>query len=224
MFSLANLFGDASKKALSEAAPLVTSINALEPEYQALSDEALRERTHKFRNRLATGETLGDLLPEAFASVRESARRTVKLRHFDVQLVGGVVLHHHSIAEMKTGEGKTLVATLPAYLNALLARGVHIVTVNDYLARRDAVWMGQVYAALGLSVGVINHDSSYLYDLGHKEVDEKRDQEGSFKVFHEFLRPCTRRHAYEADITYGTNSEFGFDYLRDHISYNPSDF
>jgi len=223
MFSLANLFGDASKKALSEAAPLVTSINALEPEYQALSDEALRERTHKFRNRLATGETLGDLLPEAFAAVRESARRTVKLRHFDVQLVGGVVLHHHSIAEMKTGEGKTLVATLPAYLNALLARGVHIVTVNDYLARRDAVWMGQVYAALGLSVGVINHDSSYLYDLGHKEVDEKRDQEGSFKVFHEFLRPCTRRQAYEADITYGTNSEFGFDYLRDHISYNPSD-
>ena len=223
MFSLANLFGDASKKALSEAAPLVTSINALEPEYQALSDEALRERTHKFRGRLATGETLGDLLPEAFAAVRESARRTVKLRHFDVQLVGGVVLHHHSIAEMKTGEGKTLVATLPAYLNALLARGVHIVTVNDYLARRDAVWMGQVYAALGLSVGVINHDSSYLYDLGHKEVDEKRDQEGSFKVFHEFLRPCTRRQAYEADITYGTNSEFGFDYLRDHISYNPSD-
>ena len=223
MFSLANLFGDASKKALSEAAPLVTVINALEPEYQALSDEALRERTHKFRNRLATGETLGDLLPEAFAAVRESARRTVKLRHFDVQLVGGVVLHHHSIAEMKTGEGKTLVATLPAYLNALLARGVHIVTVNDYLARRDAVWMGQVYAALGLSVGVINHDSSYLYDLGHKEVDEKRDQEGSFKVFHEFLRPCTRRQAYEADITYGTNSEFGFDYLRDHISYNPSD-
>ncbi|OGC81112.1 preprotein translocase subunit SecA [Candidatus Adlerbacteria bacterium RIFCSPLOWO2_01_FULL_51_16] len=223
MFSLANLFGDASKKALSEAAPLVTVINALEPEYQALSDEALRERTHKFRNRLATSETLGDLLPEAFAAVRESARRTVKLRHFDVQLVGGVVLHHHSIAEMKTGEGKTLVATLPAYLNALLARGVHIVTVNDYLARRDAVWMGQVYAALGLSVGVINHDSSYLYDLGHKEVDEKRDQEGSFKVFHEFLRPCTRRQAYEADITYGTNSEFGFDYLRDHISYNPSD-
>ena len=223
MFSLKTLFGDPSQKVLKDAKPYVAAINALEGEYKALSDEALRDKTRIFRGRLTAGETLEGILPAAFAAVRESARRTVKLRHFDVQLVGGYVLHNHSIAEMKTGEGKTLVATLPAYLNALMGKGVHIVTVNDYLARRDAVWMGQVYAALGLSVGVINHDSSYLYDPVHKEVDEKRDEEGSFKIFYEFLRPCTRRQAYEADITYGTNSEFGFDYLRDNIAYNPQD-
>ncbi len=149
----------------------------------------------------------------------------MKLRHFDVQLIGGLVLHRGGIAEMKTGEGKTLVATLPAYLNALPNKGVHVITVNDYLARRDAVWMGQVYAALGLSVGVINHDSSYLYDSSHvkTEEDAMRDQEGSFRVFYDFLRPCSRAQAYAADITYGTNSEFGFDYLRDNIAYKASD-
>jgi len=145
------------------------------------------------------------------------------LRHFDVQLVGALVLNNRGIAEMKTGEGKTLVATLPAYLNALWNKGVHIVTVNDYLARRDAVWMGQIYSALGLSVGVINHDSSYRYDPAHSEADAKRDAEGSFRVVYEFLRPSTRREAYEADVTYGTNSEFGFDYLRDNIAYSQNE-
>ena len=225
MFSLKKLFGDASSKALKDAQPLVVAINALEEEYKALSDEALQGKTHAFRNRLAKGEDIDVLLPEAFAAAREAARRTTGLRHFDVQLVGGYVLHSHSIAEMKTGEGKTLVATLPAYLNALGGKGVHVITVNDYLARRDAVWMGQVYAALGLSVGVINHDSSYRYDssFAKLEEDQARDAEGSFKIHYEFLRPCTRRQAYEADVTYGTNSEFGFDYLRDHISYSPAD-
>ena len=204
---------------MAQSHGMVEAVNAFAPEYEALSDDALREKTHAFRNRLAGGETESELLPEVFAAVRESARRSVKLRHFDVQLVGGLVLNNRGIAEMKTGEGKTLVATLPAYLNALWNKGVHIVTVNDYLARRDAAWMGQVYASLGMSVGVINQDASYRYDAGHKETDEKRDEEGSFKIFYEFLRPCTRREAYEADITYGTNSEFGFDYLRDNISY-----
>ncbi len=220
MISLKSLFGDPSQKILKNTGELVAKINALEPEYKALSNEDLHQRTHWFRNRISAGETLDDLLPEAFAAVREAASRTVKMRHFDVQLIGGMVLHWRSIAEMKTGEGKTLVATLPVYLNALMAKGVHVVTVNDYLARRDAVWMGQVYAALGMSVGVINNQESYLYDPGHKEVDAMRDEEGSFRVFYEFLRPSTRRESYEADITYGTNSEFGFDYLRDNISYN----
>ncbi|MDO8548131.1 MAG: preprotein translocase subunit SecA [bacterium] len=230
MISLKNLFGDPSRKILKNTGALVAQINALEPAYQALSNEELRQKTNTFRNRLATGETLDDILPEAFAAAREAASRTVKMRPFDVQLVGGMVLHWHSIAEMKTGEGKTLVATLPAYLNALVSKGVHVVTVNDYLARRDAVWMGQVYAALGLSVGVINNQDSYRYDPGHssdpmadKEVDAMRDEEGSFRIFYEFLRPSTRRESYEADITYGTNSEFGFDYLRDNISYNPKE-
>src|SRR3990167_6540903 len=219
MFSLRSIFGDPAQKVMAQSHGMVEAVNAFAPAYEALSDDALREKTHAFRNRLAGGETESELLPEVFAAVRESARRSVKLRHFDVQLVGGLVLNNSGIAEMKTGEGKTLVATLPAYLNALWNKGVHIVTVNDYLARRDAAWMGQVYAGLGMSVGVINQDASYRYDAGHKETDEKRDEEGSFKIFYEFLRPCTRREAYEADITYGTNSEFGFDYLRDNISY-----
>src|SRR3989344_5120819 len=219
MFSLKKLFGDPAQKIMAKSSQTVAAVNAFAESYEGLSDEALKEKTALFRGRLAKGETEEELLPEAFAAVREAARRTVKLRHFDVQLVGGLVLNNRGIAEMKTGEGKTLVATLPAYLNALHGKGVHIVTVNDYLARRDAVWMGQIYAALGMSVGVINHDSSYRYDAGHVDVDKDRDMEGSFRVFHEFLRPCTRREAYEADITYGTNSEFGFDYLRDNISY-----
>jgi preprotein translocase subunit SecA len=231
MFSLKSLFGDTGAKMVGDAQPVVAAVNALEEKYRACSDEELRRKSHDFRNQLAADfaegmgeeEALRALMPEAFAAVRESARRTVKLRHFDVQLVGGFVLHNRGIAEMKTGEGKTLVATLPVYLNALPGKGVHVVTVNDYLARRDAVWMGQVYYALGLSVGVINHDASYRYDPAHAQTDEARDAEGSFRVFHEFLRPCTRREAYEADITYGTNAEFGFDYLRDHTAYNPSE-
>lgn len=223
MFSLKNLFGEPGAKILKNSASLVEAVAALEPSMQGLSDAELKEYTQKLKNRLGSGETLEDVQAAAFAVVREAARRTVKLRHFDVQIIGGNVLHTRGIAEMKTGEGKTLVATLPAYLNALSGRGVHVVTVNDYLARRDAVWMGQVYAALGLSVGIINHDASYLYDPTHKDLDEKRDEAGSFKIFHEFLRPCSRREAYEADITYGTNSEYGFDYLRDNIAYNPSE-
>ena len=221
MFSLKGIFGDPAAKIVAGSAKIVAAVNALEPKYEGRSVEDLRRLTHDFRNQLAAGDTLESLLPEAFAAVREAARRTVKLRPFDVQLIGGVVLHNRSIAEMKTGEGKTLVATLPAYLNALMAKGVHVVTVNDYLARRDAVWMGQVYDALGMSVGVINNDASYRYDSSHTDKDQERDQTGSFKVVHEFLRPCTRREAYEADITYGTNSEYGFDYLRDNIAYDP---
>ncbi|MEK7068484.1 MAG: preprotein translocase subunit SecA, partial [Patescibacteria group bacterium] len=216
---LSKMWGDPAQKMLKDAAPQALAIHALEPTYRAMSDEELKRLTHTFRNRLASGETQEDLLPDAFAAVRESARRTVGLRHFDVQLIGGVVLFHRGIAEMKTGEGKTLVATLPAYLGALEPKGVHVVTVNDYLARRDAVWMGQVYHALGMSVGVVGQNESYKYDPTHTEKDPERDQEGSYKVIYEFLRPCTRTEAYEADITYGTNSEFGFDYLRDNISY-----
>ncbi len=208
---------------VKDTARAVARINALEPEFQALSDEGLTAKTAEFRVRLGQGATLDELLPEAFAAVRESARRTLKLRPFDVQLIGGIVMHNRGIAEMRTGEGKTLVATLPTYLNALAGKGVHVVTVNDYLARRDAVWMGQVYAALGLTVGVINHDASFIYDETHKENDAIRDEEASFHVFHEFLRPCTRAQAYEADITYGTNSEYGFDYLRDNIAYNSNE-
>ncbi|MBI2047517.1 MAG: preprotein translocase subunit SecA [Parcubacteria group bacterium] len=198
----------------------VKKINDFEPQIKALSDDALKIKTATFREKLKKGETLDTLLPEAFAIVREAAFRTLKQRHFDVQLLGGIVLHQRNIAEMKTGEGKTLVATLPAYLNALTGEGVHVVTVNDYLARRDAVWMGQIYAALGLSVGVINtNNESYVYDPGHINVDAERDTLGSFKVVYEFLRPATRKEAYAADITYGTNNEFGFDYLRDNIAY-----
>ena len=155
---------------MAQSHGMVEAVNAFAPEYEALSDDALREKTHAFRNRLAGGETESELLPEVFAAVRESARRSVKLRHFDVQLVGGLVLNNRGIAEMKTGEGKTLVATLPAYLNALWNKGVHIVTVNDYLARRDAAWMGQGDASLGMSGGGINQDAAYRHDAGHKEI------------------------------------------------------
>ncbi|MEK7527047.1 MAG: preprotein translocase subunit SecA [Patescibacteria group bacterium] len=222
------IFGDENEKTLKAIQPLVAKINALESEYEKLSAENLRAKTAEFKKRLAPltggvgGETLDDILPEAFAAVRESAKRTLGQRHFDVQLTGGVILHRGGIAEMKTGEGKTLVATLPVYLNALEGKGIHIVTVNDYLSRRDAVWMGQIYDYLGLSVGVINHELSFFYDPTHTEADKTRDELGSFKVVHEFLRPVTRREAYQADITYGTNNEFGFDYLRDNLEYESS--
>ncbi|OGG45500.1 preprotein translocase subunit SecA [Candidatus Kaiserbacteria bacterium RIFCSPHIGHO2_01_FULL_50_13] len=222
-------FGDENAAALRRIFPIVSAVNSFESGFQALSDEALKAKTEEFKQRLHKGDTLDTLLPEAFALVREASRRTLGQRHFDVQLLGGAALHSHSIAEMRTGEGKTLVATLPAYLNALTGKGVHIVTVNDYLSRRDAVWMGQIYNFLGLSVGVLNHESSFLYDPAHvpkEEVvsdDEKRDELGSFKVVHEFLRSCSRREAYAADITYGTNNEFGFDYLRDNLEYEAKD-
>ncbi len=181
---------DTNQKELNRIAPLVARINELEPEFIKLTDRELREKTEEFKARLKSGETLDDLLPEAFATVREAAKRTLGQRHYDVQLIGGIVLHEGKIAEMKTGEGKTLAATLPAYLNALSGRGVHIVTVNDYLAKRDSEWMGRIYRFLGLSVGVILHN----------------------------LNPAQRREAYNADITYGTNNEFGFDYLRDNMA------
>ncbi|MBI3634425.1 MAG: preprotein translocase subunit SecA, partial [Candidatus Yonathbacteria bacterium] len=204
-------------------APLVNKINSFEEGMKKLSDDGLRQKTAEFRARLEKGDTLDDLLPEAFAVVREASRRTLGQRHYDVQLIGGIALHKGNITEMMTGEGKTLVATLPAYLNAISGEGVHIVTVNDYLSRRDAVWMGQIYSFLGLSVGVLNHDVSYLYDPSHQDLDKERDELGAFKVIHEFMRPCSKKEAYLADITYGTNNEFGFDYLRDNIAYLPED-
>jgi len=218
-------FGDENIAALRAAEPIVARTNVLDAQFTALSDAQLKEKTVEFKKRLAEGATLDDIAPEAFAAVRTAGMRTLRQRHFDVQLLGGMILHQGDIAEMRTGEGKTLVATLPAFLNALEGKGVHVVTVNDYLSRRDAVWMGQIYHALGLTVGIINHEASYLYDPSHvpSEVLEKedtlRDQIGSFKVEQDFLRPVTRREAYAADITYGTNNEFGFDYLRDNLEY-----
>ena len=186
------LFGSANDRLVKSLRKTVDQINALEPATAALYDQALRAKTDEFKQRLAAGETLDDLLVEAFAVVREAAKRTLRQRHFDVQLIGGMVLHQGGISEMKTGEGKTLVATLAAYLNALEGKGVHVVTVNDYLARRDAGWMGAIYRLLGLEVGVI--------------VPGLDDAE--------------RRRAYACDITYGTNNEFGFDYLRDNMRHS----
>ncbi len=218
MLSFLNkLGGDRSGKMLKDLKPVVEKINQLEPGIKSLPDEALRAKTLEFKAKIKDGQSLDDILPEAFSVVREASVRTLGQRHFDVQLLGGIVLHQGNIAEMRTGEGKTLVATLPAYLNSLSGAGVHIVTVNDYLSKRDATWMGQIYDFLGVSVGVINHEESFLYDPTHRELDKERDELGSFKVVNEFLRPATRREAYEADITYGTNNEFGFDYLRDNI-------
>ena len=203
----------------------VSRIGAMEPEIAALDDAALRAESAKLRERAQAGEALDVLLPRAFALVREAARRTLGQRHYDSQLVGGMVLHDGKIAEMATGEGKTLVATLPAYLNALPGTGMHVVTSNDYLAKRDSVWMGQVYALLGLSVSCIAHDSAYLYDPSfdakkEAEADALRDTTGSFRIQEDYLRPVSRKEAYMADITYGTNHEFGFDYLRDNLAYS----
>lgn len=215
-----SLLGSPEEKKLASWRSVVERINSFESEYETLSLEALRNKTQEFRTRLSSGETLDSLLPEAFAAVREASKRTVGMRHFDVQLLGGLAMYHGGIAEMKTGEGKTLVATLPAYLIALEGKGVHVVTVNDYLSRRDAVWMGQIYSCLGLSVGVLNDQASYLYDPEHKEKDKERDEVGSFQIIYEFLRPATKPEAYQADITYGTNTQFGFDYLRDNLVYD----
>jgi preprotein translocase subunit SecA len=230
MSLISTIFGDKYAKAVKPFWPIVAEVNAFEEGIKALSDADLKGKTIEFQNKLKEGKTLDEILPEAYAVVREASRRTLGERHFDVQLIGGMILNKGGIAEMRTGEGKTLVATLPAYLNALTGHGVHIVTVNDYLSRRDAVWMGQVYDFLGLSVGVINHESSFLYDAKHisnkevaEEEDKARDELGSFKVVYDFLKPCTRREAYAADITYGTNNEFGFDYLRDNIEYAEKD-
>ncbi|MFH1608570.1 MAG: preprotein translocase subunit SecA, partial [Patescibacteria group bacterium] len=218
------IFGDTSSKFIKSTDKIVEEINALEADISKLNDEDFPKKTQEFKTRLANGETLDDILPEAFAVVREAQKRTLNIRLYDVQLVGGMALHQGKIAEMKTGEGKTNVATLPIYLNALTEKGTHLITVNDYLARRDAVLMGQVYNLLGLDIGVINSQNvSYLYDPKHVEEDEERDQVGEFKILYDFLKPCTRREAYHADITYGTNHEFGFDYLRDNLAVTEKD-
>src|SRR3954452_23487659 len=202
------------ERELKKVQPLVEEINNLEPELQELTDEELRDKTTELRGDYLAGADLDSLLPEAFAVVREAARRTIGMRHYDVQLIGGAILHRGKIAEMKTGEGKTLVATLPIYLNALSGLGVHLVTTNDYLARRDAQWMGKVYHALGMSVGVIQHDAAFIYDPTYQA------EEASMIA----LRPAGhRREAYAADITYGTNNEFGFDYLRDNMVWRKED-
>src|SRR5438093_4160783 len=193
---LAKVVGTQNDRELKRLRPVVTEVNAFEPAIKALSDDQLRGKTAELRQRFANGETLDDLLPEAFAVVREAGRRVLNMRHFDVQLIGGLTLHRGTIAEMKTGEGKTLVATLPAYLNALDGKGVHIVTVNDYLAKRDSEWMGRIFRFLGLSVGVIQHH----------------------------LSDAERQVAYAADITYGTNNELGFDYLRDNMKFDLSGY
>jgi len=201
------LFGSKNDREIKRLRPVVDRINALEAGLTPLADQALAEKTEAFKKRIADGETLDDLLPEAFAVCREASKRRLGMRHFDVQLLGGMVLHQGKISEMKTGEGKTLVATLPIYLNALSGKGAHLVTVNDYLAKRDAQWMAPLYHSLGLSVGVIQHDASFLFDPAYDAADKRLQH----------LRPCTRQEAYRADITYGTNNEFGFDYLRDNL-------
>ncbi len=201
------IFGSKNDREIKRLRPAVDQINALESSLTPLSDLALTDKSQEFKKRLAGGEPLDALLPEAFAVCREVSRRKLGMRHFDVQLMGGMILHQGKIAEMKTGEGKTLVATLALYLNALTEKGAHLVTVNDYLAKRDAQWMGPLYHALGLSVGVIQHDASFLFDPAYDAPDKR--------LLH--LRPCTRPEAYRADLTYGTNNEFGFDYLRDNL-------
>jgi preprotein translocase subunit SecA len=204
---LTKIFGDPNEASLKPFQKVVGQVNSFEPQMEALSDLELREMANGFRDRLEDGENLDDLLPVSFAATREAGRRTLGQRHFDVQLMGGAVLHSGKIAEMRTGEGKTLTATLAVALNALNGRGVHVVTVNDYLAKRDTQWMGQVYDALGLSVACIQHDAAFIYDADYVAEDERLAR----------LRPVSRREAYEADITYGTNNEFGFDYLRDNM-------
>ncbi|MFA6177630.1 MAG: preprotein translocase subunit SecA [Candidatus Paceibacterota bacterium] len=222
------IFGDESSKFIKNTEKIVSKINALEADISKLSDLDFPKKTLEFKDRLSKSsnktETLNEILPEAFALVREAMRRVDNKRLFDVQIIGGLALNQGKIAEMKTGEGKTFVAVLPAYLNALTSEGVHIVTVNDYLSRIGAVLMGQVYNFLGLSVGVINSQNvSYLYDATHKEEDVDRDTVGEFKIVYDFLKPCSRKEAYGADITYGTNHEYGFDYLRDNLATNIND-
>ncbi|HSB68963.1 MAG TPA: preprotein translocase subunit SecA, partial [Candidatus Methylomirabilis sp.] len=233
------IVGTKNERELKRLRPRVEAINALEPDLQRLGDSDLRARTGTFRERVAAalattnggggdGEeeedakassdalkaALDEILPEAFAVCREAGRRVLNMRHFDVQLIGGMVLHEGKIAEMATGEGKTLVATLPVYLNALAGKGVHVITVNDYLAKRDTQWMGPIYHALGLSVGVLQHEASFLFDPTVRSADPRMAN----------LRPCTRQEAYRADVTYGTNSEFGFDYLRDNMKFSAEEY
>ncbi|MDP2630351.1 MAG: preprotein translocase subunit SecA [Candidatus Uhrbacteria bacterium] len=217
---LSTLFGDPNKKVIDVLRPIVAKINALEEQYLHRSNDELKNDTLRLREIIIRGDkTLDDILPEAFALCREGAKRAIGQRHIDLQLMGGIVMHRGQIAEMRTGEGKTLTATLAVFLNALSGKGVHVVTVNDYLAKRDAVWMGRVYHALGLSVGCIQHDAAYLYDPDYSppKDDEESEAQESYRIEYGYLRPCSRKEAYAADITYGTNNEYGFDYLRDNL-------
>ena len=220
------LVGDSNEKALSAIRPIVDEINELEPEFENFSDEQLKGVTPDLRSRYQAGESLDDILPEAFAAVREASRRTIGMRHFDVQLIGGIVLHEGKIAEMRTGEGKTLVSTLPAYLNALTGEGAHVITVNDYLAKRDAGWMGAIHHYLGMTIGVLQNSSSWVFNpdapivvdknrLG--DVDESTESAPPVRLPEDNFQSATKREAYECDVTYGTNNEFGFDYLRDNM-------
>ncbi len=220
-----SILANGNDRSIRKWNPLVVKINAIESSMKELALEDFALRTADLKARILSGETLDDLLPEAFALVREASLRTQDQRHYDVQLIGGIALHNGNIAEMRTGEGKTLVATAPAYLNALTGRGVHIVTVNDYLSRRDAVWMAPIFALLGMTVGVVNSlNTSFVYDLSHKDKEDIESNDiSSFKVQYEFLRPCSRMQAYACDITYGTNNEFGFDFLRDNLAQNIND-
>ena len=220
---LKKLFGEDNNSRIDTMTPRIQKINDFEVIMRTLTDLELAAKTQEFKNRIKDGETLDGILPEAFAVVREAGRRVTGMRHFDVQLIGGMVLHGGNVAEMRTGEGKTYVATLPAYLNALSGLGVHVVTVNDYLAKRDTQLMGQLYHFLGLTVSVVNsQDQNYQFDPSviSNEEDQELHEEGEFKIIEEFLKPVTRKEAYACDITYGTNSEFGFDYLRDNTQYS----
>jgi len=233
MSILEKIFGNENNKQINKWGPIVKKINDLEPIMKDLADSDFISKTQELKDKIKAGSTLDDILPEAFAAVREASSRARNERHYDVQLIGGIALHNGNIAEMRTGEGKTLVATLPAYLNSLTSEGVHIITVNDYLSRRDAVWMGPVFAMLGVSVAVVNSENkSYIYDISHQDQEKSPEitngigigiDVAAFKVQYEFLRPCSRAEAYAADITYGTNNEFGFDFLRDNLANNIGD-
>ncbi|MBD3251424.1 preprotein translocase subunit SecA, partial [Candidatus Uhrbacteria bacterium] len=214
------ILGDPNLKEIKKLQLVVHQINELESGVKDLTDDQLKEKALEYRKSVTDGKDLDELLPDVFALAREASKRTLSQRQYDVQLIGGIALHKGMIAEMRTGEGKTLTAVAPVVLNALSGKGVHVITVNDYLARRDTAWMGQVYHALGLTIGCIQHEGGYIYDPNFKaepEHDEDRDTTGSFRVDMDYLRPCTRKEAYDADITYGTNNEFGFDYLRDNM-------
>jgi len=240
---LNKIFGDPNEKEVQKLQKVAEAVNGMEKDLEKLSDDELKAKTSYFRDQLKSGKTMDDILPEAFAVVREAGKRTLGERAFDTQVMGGVVLHGGQIAEMKTGEGKTLLTTFPAYLNALEGKGVHVITVNDYLSSRNTVWMGQIYHLLGLSVGCIQHETAFLYEPGHandkaqmtndksnpndsmsngqadqgNKQDKEKDELGSFMVEKDYLKPVSRKEAYAADITYGTNNEFGFDYLRDNM-------
>ncbi len=219
------LFSFFQKDYLQEWQPIVDKINSWEKEFEKIPDDKLKDKTFEFKERIKKGESLDDILSEAFALVREAAKRTLNQRHYDVQILGGIGLHKGMVVEMMTGEGKTLTATLALYLNALTENGVHLVTVNDYLAQRDTVWMGQIYYLLGLSTACLVHEAAFVYDPNFvsENKDVQRDTLGAFQVFHEYLRPVSRREAYLADIVYGTNHEFGFDYLRDNLALKEED-